>query len=255
MYQNKKVVCVIPARLASQRFPHKMLATLAGRPLLAWAWEAANKVPYFDEVVCAVDDELLLDSVASFGGRAVLTSVDCPTGTDRLAELATRGVIDADVWVNWQGDEPFIHTAMVTTLLQSINAQDEDIWTLRSRITNVDDIASRHIAKVVCDRAGRALYFSRAGIPCSRDITDLAGMAQLVAQGLYYKHVGLYAFTQQALVHVAGMGSSVCEDLEKLEMLRWLEYGLRVQVHTTEHEVFGIDRPEDLRRAERVITP
>ncbi len=254
MYQNKKVVCVIPARLASQRFPNKMLATLAGRPLLAWAWEAAHKIAYFDEVICAVDDELLMDSVASFGGRAVLTSVSCPTGTDRLVELATRGVINADVWVNWQGDEPFIHHDMLTTLLQSIDCQDQDIWTLKSRITNVDDVVSRHIAKVVCDRAGRALYFSRAGIPCPRDITDLAGLVPLVVQGLYYKHVGLYAFTQQALVRIAAMGTSTCEDLEKLEMLRWLDYGLRVQVHATEHEVFGIDRPEDLLRAERIIS-
>jgi len=250
MFNNKKIVCVIPARLQSQRFPRKMLASLAGRPLLAWVWEAANKVDLFDEVIFAVDDDQIAEVIKSFGGKSVKTSVQCACGTDRLVELVNSGKISADVIVNWQGDEPFIVPEMVQNLLQSISNNEEPMWTLKKKITHPDDIFSKKIAKVVCDKNGYGIYFSRSPIPCFRDEQN---PEKLVASGLYYKHVGLYAYTPQALQKIAAMGKSDLEDAEKLEQLRFLDYGLRYRLHETDHEVFGIDTPEDLHRAEQVV--
>jgi len=250
MYKGKRIACVIPARLASHRFPEKMLKTIQGRPLLQWVWEAASDVSLFDEVVFAVDDQRLLECVTAFGGRGVLTSVACQCGTDRLVELCKREAIDADIWVNWQGDEPFVKPLMITDLLSSIEQPDQDVWTLKTRITTSLDITNRNIAKIVTSSTGRLLYTSRAPIPCVRDVQDLA---KLVADGLYYKHVGLYAFTSAALLAIGAMPPGHLEEKEKLEMIRWLEHGLAVTVHPTAVEVFGIDTPEDLARAERFV--
>lgn len=249
MYKNKKIICVIPARLASFRFPEKMLVSLHGRPLLSWVWDAAKKVTVFDDVIFAVDDQRLLDCVESFGGKGILTSVDCQCGTDRLVELVVDKKIDADVFVNWQGDEPFIHEAMILDLLQTIDQPGQDVWTLKTRISKAAEIQERN-AKVVTAQDGRAITFSRAPIPCVRDTTNLE---ELLALGLYYKAVGIYAFTAKALKLIATMGNSQLEQVEKLEMLRWLDYGLPVFVHETAYEVFGIDTPEDLAKAEKFL--
>jgi len=250
MRTTKRVVCVIPARLASTRFPQKALALLAGKPLLQWIWEAATSIDLFDEVTFAVDAQEIADVIKSFGGRYQMTSVACKSGTDRLVELAIQGKLKADVWVNWQGDEPFIHRAMIETLLQSIDRDDAECWTLVKRITNPEDITSPKVAKVVWDKQGLALYFSRAPIPFFRDERDLN---VLVTKNSYYKHVGLYAYSSQALKKIATMGDSILEDAEKLEQLRFLDYGLRFKVHETDQEVFGIDTPEDLAKAERLV--
>jgi 3-deoxy-manno-octulosonate cytidylyltransferase (CMP-KDO synthetase) len=247
MFKHKRIVCVIPARLASFRFPEKMLAKLAGRPLLSWVWDAANKVSLFDDVLFAVDDQRLIDCVQSFGGKAVLTSVNCQSGTERLVELVTHNKIDAEVVVNWQGDEPFIQSPMIAELLQSIDNHTQSVWTLKKRITNIADITSRTCAKVVTNKQEQALYFSRAPIPCVRDNDNLD---ELVLQSLYYKHVGLYAFTKEALQKMATLGTSQLEDVEKLEMLKLLDYGIPITVHETQHEVFGIDTAADLAKAE-----
>ena len=250
MYKGKKIICVIPARLASQRFPEKMLATLAHRPLLEWVWNAARKVLLFDEVVFAVDDERIAAVINTFGGNVLMTSPECASGTDRLVELFGGKKITGDVFVNWQGDEPFIVPDMITTLLQTIDIPRQEIWTLRTRIHNPADISARNIAKVICDQQSRALCFSRSPIPCVRDAQDALGA---FSQAPYYKHVGLYAFTGHALASIATMHESFLEAAEKLEMLRWLDNGLSVYVHETQHEVFGIDTTEDLARAEKYV--
>lgn len=250
MYKGKKITCVIPARLASQRFPEKMLATLAQRPLLAWVWDAAKKVSLFDDVVFAVDDEKIAAVIHRFGGNVLMTSPECASGTDRLVELFISKKITGDVFVNWQGDEPFILPDMISTLLQTIDIPGQEIWTLRTRIHNPADISARNIAKVVCDQKNRALCFSRSPIPCVRDAQDSAGA---FAQTSYYKHVGLYAFTGNALASIATMHESFLESAEKLEMLRWLDNGISVYVHETQREVFGIDTTSDLEKAELYV--
>lgn len=240
---KKKIACVIPARLKSTRFPRKMLATLKGKPLLQWVWESARKVTFFDEVVFAIDAEETAQLIDSFGGKFIMTSEQCTNGTERLIELLEKGFIDADIWVNWQGDEPFIHQQMICDLLQTCDHDNSDVWTLKKKIVNFEEVTSPQVAKVVCDHQGYALYFSRSQIPYYRDITDQN-------QKIFYKHVGLYAFTPESLKKISTLQPCSIEIAEQLEQLRFLYHHLRVRVHETQYEVFGIDLPEHLALAE-----
>jgi len=235
MYKNRKVVCVIPARLASSRLPRKMLAEINGKPLIQWVWEAAMRVKLFDEVIISPDTDELYSVVKGFGAQALMTSERCENGTERLIELQKRGLVQADVWVNWQGDEPFVTASMIKDLLQTCD--DEEIWTLRKKIA---DPTSPHIAKVVCDTQGYALYFSRSAIPYYRESS---------VEKIYYKHIGLYAYASSMLKKISTLPFSPLEKAEKLEQLRYLEGGLKVRVHETQSEVFGIDTPEQLASA------
>ncbi|MFS8564489.1 MAG: dTDP-glucose 4,6-dehydratase [Rhabdochlamydiaceae bacterium] len=243
---TKKIVCVIPARLHSSRFPRKILAMLGGKPLIQRVWEAAREVSLFDSVVIAVDAKETADIVRSFGGEALMTSPDCISGTARLVELKTKGLIDGDIFVNWQGDEPFIHKTMIQDLLQSAQQDSAGIWTLKKRCVNEEEILSPHIAKIVCDHEGFALYFSRSPIPFHRDVL-------VKNQQVYFKHVGIYAFTGDALEKLHTLPSSHLEQAEMLEQLSFLYHGLKIRVHETKYEVLGIDLPEHLAVAEKLI--
>ncbi len=233
MFGNKSVVCVIPARLGSTRFPRKMLALLKGKPLVQWAYEGALRCPWFDEVVVAVDSEEIRETVEGFGGRAIMTSVDCQNGTERLIELQRRGILKGDVWVNWQGDEPFIQTKMIGTLLQTCD--EGEVWTLKIAI---DDPQNPNVVKVVCDAQGRALYFSRSVIPHGGK--------------KFFKHVGIYAYSDRALQKISTLSPCALEMEERLEQLRFLYNGLSIQVHETDEEVIGIDTFEQLMVAEQL---
>lgn len=243
MMGSKKIVCIIPARLQSTRFPQKMLKTLYGKPLLEWVWNQANSVSAFDHIAFAIDAQETADVIASFGGRYYMTSTHCPSGTDRLIEVMKQNKVVADIWVNWQGDEPFITEKMIGELLQSCEQEDSDIWTLKKKITKSEEIMSPHFAKVVCDHNNHALFFSRSMIPFYRD-------AIAEERKVFYKHVGLYAFTQAALNKIALLPSCAIECAEQLEQLRFLYHNMRIKVHETGHDVFGIDLPEHLVRAE-----
>lgn len=244
MLGKKKVVCVIPARLQSTRFPRKMLCQLGGKPLLQWVWESAKQVSIFDEVGFAIDAHETQALIESFGGKWWMTSETCASGTDRLVELLQKKIVDADIWVNWQGDEPFIHNVMIEELLQECDAAD--VWTLKKKIHSLEEVHSPQFAKVVCDEKGNALYFSRSPIPFYRDSKDFETQA-------YYKHIGLYAFSKEALNKIAAMTPSPLEQAEQLEQLRFLHHHLRIRVHETQHEVLGIDLPEHLIKAESII--
>ncbi len=234
-----KIVCVIPARLASSRFPKKVLAMLGEKPMLQWVWEAASSVDLFDDVAFAIDDSETARLIDSFEGKYFMTSPDCPSGTDRLIELQSEEKMQGDIWVNWQGDEPFIHQEMVENLLQTIN-KTYDIWSLRKEIEREEDIEDPNVVKVVTDSQDRALYFSRSPIPYDRD-----GLEDVT----YYKHMGIYAYTADALKQISTLSPSLLERAEGLEQLRFLENGMNIQVHETVHESLGIDIPEDLARA------
>ena len=238
----KKIVCVIPARLHSSRFPRKILAHLGGKPMIQRVWEAAQKVSLFDSVVIAVDHEETAEIVRSFGAAAIMTSPQCFSGTERLVELKARGLIEGDIFVNWQGDEPFIHQSMIGDLLQSVQNDSADIWTLKKQCSDRCDAHSPHLAKVVCDYAGCALYFSRSLIPFYRDVPE--------DERIYFKHIGIYAFTAQALDKLQSLSPSYLEKAELLEQLSFLYHGLKIKVHETQHEVLGIDLPEHLCAAE-----
>jgi len=239
-----KVACVIPARLKSTRFPKKMLSFLQNKPLLQWVWEAAHRTSAFDTVSFAIDSLEIAKLIESFGGKYFMTSEDCPSGTDRLIELYNKNLIDADVWVNWQGDEPFIHSEVIHDLLQTCYEDSSDVWTLKKKITKKEEMDNPQIAKVVCDSEGYALYFSRSTIPHYRDPCPEESK-------IFFKHVGIYAFSRAALQKISKLPSSCyLEDAEKLEQLRFLFYKLRIQVHETHHDVMGIDLPEHLALAE-----
>ena len=244
MAPSQKIVCVIPARLASTRFPGKVLKSINNKPLLSWVWHAANATQLFDEVVFAIDSLWTADLIESFGGKYLMTSDECKNGTERLIELMNSNKIQADIWVNWQGDEPFITTTMIKDLLQSCATNDADIWSLCKKIEHTDEIASMHVAKVVRDHYNNALYYSRSVIPCYRDTRpdELKN---------YYKAIGLYAFTNAALKKIATLPMVEIEEAEQLEQLRWLYYGLKIKTHETSVDVFGIDLPEHIQKAEQ----
>ncbi|MFH1644307.1 MAG: 3-deoxy-manno-octulosonate cytidylyltransferase [bacterium] len=239
---NKKIICIIPARLQSTRFPEKMLALLNGKPLIQYAWQAAVNTKIFDDVIIALDSEKTATVVKSFNANFLMTSQSCQSGTERLVEIMKSKKISSDIWVNWQGDEPFINKEMIQTLLQSIN-DDSDIWTLKKRITNQEEINNPNFAKVVCDVAGSAIYFSRSPIPFYRDEKDFEKQK-------YYKHVGIYAYTTKALQKIAQSKISYLEDAEKLEQLTFIANNLKIKIHKTDQEVIGIDTPQDLKKAE-----
>lgn len=246
MIEGKRIVCVIPARLKSTRLPKKMLSMLGGKPLLQWVWEKASSISIFDEVAFAVDSKEVANCVSQIPAPYWMTSEKCPSGTDRLVEIHQAKKMTGDIWVNWQGDEPFITEGMIYELLQSCKEQDVDIWTLRKKILDLNEIANPHIAKVVCNEKGNALYFSRSPIPYYRDPTpDL--------NKTVYKHVGLYAFTSNALDKISSLNCCDLEIAEQLEQLRFLYHGLTIRAHVTEQEVFGIDLPEHLVKAEHYI--
>ena len=246
MWKGKKVVCVIPARLQSSRFPKKILSLLQGRSLIEWVWIAAGKVSCFDEVVFAIDAEQTAEVIRGFGGRFYRTSTACASGTDRLVELQASRLVEADIWVNWQADGPFIKESSIHDLLQSAHHDRADVWTLKKQIYSIADIESPEVSKVVCDRGGRAMYFSRSTLPFYRKSAE-------GKEKIYYKHVGLYAYSDAGLKKISLLPVCDLEVIEQLEQLRFLFNGLHVQVHETQHETLEIDLPEHLDKAQTLI--
>lgn len=207
-----------------------MLHPIDGKPLIQWVWEAASNVKLFYICAICLDHKEVANEVEKFGGRYYFTSPDCPSGTDRLIEIMQRGEIDADIWVNWQGDEPQITEAMIEELLQS---EDGDVWTLKKRITS-EDAQDPNTVKVVTDEDNNALYFSRSPIPYGATSC--------------YKHVGLYAYTKEALQKIAAMKPHPLEISERLEQLRFLANGLKIKVHETVTDTVGVDTPADVEK-------
>ena len=238
MLENKRIVCIIPARLESSRFPRKVLAKLLDKPLLQWVWLAARKVSFFDDVFFAIDSELTANLIGAFGGKYIMTSPKCASGTNRVVEIALSGKVWGEIWVCWQADEPFITSHMIEILLQNFRSDFVDVWTLKKKITDQRQILSPQVVKVVCDVNGNALYFSRSPIPFYRDIK--------LADGVYYKHIGIYAYTTSALKKISSLEKSALEGAEKLEQLRALEAGMKIGVAVVHEQARGIDTPEDL---------
>lgn len=238
------VVCVLPARLDSERLPRKPLQRLADRPLIEWSWLAAMRVPGVDHVVVATDSEEIAAAVDGFGGEAVMTHVHHPSGTDRVAEVAAA--FDADVIVNYQADEPFIAPSAVVAAVSAVTA-GAPIATLACPIHTDDEWSSPDIVKIARSESGRALYFSRAPIPHDR------ARGGRPALGEALRHVGLYAYTPEALARWVALEPSGLENTERLEQLRPLEAGLDIHVCVTESMPPGVDVPTDLGRAEALL--
>ena len=234
-----RVLGVIPARLGSTRLPRKVLRDLVGRPLIAHVYAAARRSELLSDVLVATDAEEVAAACRALDIPTVLTSPDHPCGTDRVWEVAQRH--PADVYVNVQGDEPFVTRGHIERLVRPFAADaDTQVSTLKIRATPAE-VASPNAVKVVCDLRGRALYFSRHSIPYDRD--GRGGVT-------HFKHLGLYAYTAAALqvFHAAPEGE--LERIERLEQLRFLERGIPITVTETDEPTIGIDTDEDLRAAE-----
>jgi 3-deoxy-manno-octulosonate cytidylyltransferase (CMP-KDO synthetase) len=236
------VLGVIPARLASTRLPRKVLREIAGRPLVAWVYEAARRAPDLDEVLVATDADEVMQACARLGIPAVLTSSAHPSGTDRVWEVAQSRA--ADVYVNIQGDEPFVTPGHIARLVEPFRtAPDTLVSTLCIRATP-DEVDARQVNKVVFGAGGRALYFSKWGIPYDRDGRGV----------IRYKHPGFYAYRKAALDSFHALPPSTLELAEGLEQLRFLENGIGIVVRETTEATIGIDTEEDFRAAEARLT-
>lgn len=241
-----KVVGIIPARYASTRFPGKPLALVKGRPMIQRVYEQALK-SQLDAVVVATDDVRIADAVMDFGGRYVMTDPNHRSGTDRCCEALDLLDNQYDAVINIQGDEPFIDPKQIDLLVDLISRDDTLLASLAKRIDDEDELFSPNVVKVVMDADGKALYFSRHPIPFMRNKERM----DWLAEGTFYKHVGIYAYKAATLRQVARMQPSPLELAESLEQLRWLENGLPIRMAVTENENIAIDTPEDLARAEQ----
>ncbi len=242
-----KTAVVIPARFGSTRFPGKMLAPLCGKPLIQWVYERARGARCADRVVVATDDARIAEAVRAFGGEPVMTRPDHPSGTDRIAE-AVRG-LGVEVVVNVQGDEPLIEPALIDALAEALLAEASwDMATAASALADSADLLNPSVVKLVADRDGCALYFSRSPIPHVRDAAP-----GTVRAGLHWRHIGLYGYRRTFLERLVREPPCALEEAEKLEQLRALHLGARIKVLVTQHAGLGVDTPDDVPRAEAAL--
>ncbi len=244
-----RFIGIIPARYHSTRFPGKPLALIGSKPMIQWVYERTSMA--LDQVWVATDNEEICDSVQSFGGKAVLTSSNHRSGTDRCAEAALKISLEHgfDVVVNIQGDEPFIHPEQIRQLTTSFS-EEVEIATLIKKIINYEELCDPNKPKVVVDTENRALYFSRAVIPFFRD----AEPSTWLETADYWAHVGIYAYRKDILQSITRLKPGKLEVAESLEQLRWLENGFRIKTAVTEYLSFGIDTPEDLEHAVKLFS-
>lgn len=243
-----KFIAIIPARYASTRFPGKPLAKLGGKYVIERVYRQAEAA--LGEAYVATDDERIREAVEGFGGRAVMTSPNHRSGTDRIEEAAEKIGGNPDVIVNIQGDEPFIHRSQIETVCRCFADPSTQIATLGKPFGNdMAAISNVNSPKIVTDLKGYALYFSRSVIPFVRgkEVVDWP------KEFPFLKHIGLYAYRREVLREVTQLPQSPLEKAESLEQLRWLQNGYRIRVGLTDVETVGIDTPEDLQRAEEYL--
>lgn len=245
---------IIPARFSSTRFPGKPLVPLLGRPMIQHVYARARQARMVEGVWVATDDLRIARAVEGFGGRVVMTSSEHSTGTHRVLEAAR--IVGGDPVVNLQGDEPLIRPEQVDLVIQALEDDPEaDVATLRVQSTDPREIGDPNCVKVVTDYRQHALYFSRSPIPFYRETEarDLQGREAVPCWGAVWVHVGIYAYRQRALEVISSLPPAPWEEAESLEQLRFLYWGLRVRVVPTSHRTVGVDIPEDVARAERLM--
>jgi 3-deoxy-manno-octulosonate cytidylyltransferase (CMP-KDO synthetase) len=240
-----KIIAVIPARYASTRFPAKLLQDLGGKTVISRTYEAAVNTQLFDDVFVVTDSDLIFDEIVTNGGKAIRSIKEHESGSDRIAEAVAN--LDVDIVVNVQGDEPFIDAdslAKVIDVFRNDASQAIDLASLMREIKDENEIDNPNNVKVVVDQNGMALYFSRSVIPYPRERN--VGVR-------YFQHIGIYAFRKQALMDFYHLPMQSLEASEKLEQLRYLEFGKRIKMVETTHISIGIDTPEDLERARKLL--
>jgi 3-deoxy-manno-octulosonate cytidylyltransferase (CMP-KDO synthetase) len=228
---------IIPVRYGATRFPGKPLAPILGKPMVQWVYEGASRAARLERVIIATDDERIMAVAHGFGAEAEMTSAACASGTDRVAEVAAR--TDADIIINIQGDEPLIEGSMLDPLVEAVEA-GAAMASLMICESDPALLADSNVVKVVTDRSGDALYFSRA--PLRLDIHDN-----------FYRHIGIYAFRRAVLLGFAGLPASSLEAAERLEQLRALTNGLRIRMVETSVATLSVDAPADIIKVENLL--
>lgn len=245
-----KFIGIIPARYGSSRFPGKPLADMAGKPMIQRVYEQVKKV--LDEVWVATDDERILQTVEKFGGKAVLTSPEHKSGTDRCNEAYTKIGNGFDVVINIQGDEPFIQPQQIETLKICFNSKETELATLVKpfkKEDGFDTLFNPNSPKVILNKNSEAIYFSRSIIPYIRDVHH----TEWLDKHIFYKHIGMYAYRADILKKITLLPQSALELAESLEQLRWIENGYKIKVGLTDIETIGIDTPEDMEKAIKLL--
>ena len=240
-----KTIAVIPARYASLRFPAKLMQDLGGKTVILRTYEAAVATNLFDDVFVVTDSELIYSEIISHHGKAIMSIKEHESGSDRIAEAVEN--MDANLIINVQGDEPFINKTPLEQIITAFKNDTEkkiDLASLMFEITDKSEIENPNNVKVITDQDGFALYFSRSVIPYPRE--ENVGVR-------YMKHIGIYAFRKQALLDFAKLPMLSLEASEKLEQLRYLEYGKRIKMIETSQGSIGIDTPEDLEKARLLL--
>ena len=240
-----KIIAVIPARYASIRFPGKLMQDLGGKTVILRTYEAAQQSNLFNDVFVVTDSDLIYDEIVSNGGKAIMSIKKHESGSDRIAEAIEN--LDVDIVVNVQGDEPFINTEALEKLIAVYKNDTEkkvDLASLMCEITDESEISNPNNVKVVVDQYGFALYFSRSVIPYPREKN--VGVC-------YMQHIGIYAFRKQALLDFYSLPMMSLEASEKLEQLRYLEFGKRIKMVKIADKSIGIDTPEDLEKARKML--
>jgi 3-deoxy-manno-octulosonate cytidylyltransferase (CMP-KDO synthetase) len=240
-----KIIAVIPARFASTRFHAKLMQDLGGKTVISRTYEAAVNTNLFDDVFVVTDSDLIFNEIVSQGGKAIMSIKEHESGSDRIAEAVED--LDFDIVVNVQGDEPFINNEPLEKLIHIFindTKKEVDLASLMREITDLEEINNPNNVKVVVDQNNFALYFSRSAIPYPREVS--AGVR-------YMQHIGIYAFRKQALLDFYSLPMKSLEASEKLEQLRYLEFGKRIKMVETNHIGIGIDTFEDLEKARKLI--
>src|ERR1035438_8815438 len=242
----RKILGVIPARFASTRFPGKVLAQIGAKTMLQHVYERASLATYLSGVIIATDDDRVYAVARDFGARVRMTRSDHLSGTDRAAEVASAEPADAaEIVVNIQGDEPLISPAAIdAAILPLVHSPDLVMATLKKRIEDPREITDPNVVKVVTNRSGDAIYFSRSAIPFAREKSGGTP---------YFKHIGLYVYRRSFLLAYPALRVGPLEAAERLEQLRALEHGFRIRVVETEYESLGVDTPEDLERVSKLF--
>ncbi len=235
-------VVVIPARYGSTRFEGKPLAKILGKPLIQWVYEGVKESKKADKIIIATDSERIAECVQSFGAEAVMTPKECPSGTDRVAKALKILNIKAEFVVNVQGDEPLIKGQHVDLVFSYLREEPQCIISLKKEITNEEEYINPNVVKVVCDKKGYALYFSRAPIPYFRKKISKA-----------FKHIGVYGYHWDILFKFVNLTPTELELTEGLEQLRAMENGIKIKLIETEYEGIGVDTPEDIEIVEKLL--
>ena len=241
-----RVIAVIPARYASTRLPAKPLVDIHGKPMVQWVYERAKLARSVDRVIVATDDERILKAVKAFGGEAIMTSPDINSGTDRVAAIADQ--IDADIYVNVQGDEPLMATEAINRAVSLVSSGSFKMATVMTPMHDPDDLTNKAVVKVLADKFGRSIYYSRHPIPYSRGEAPGFG-GSFVCR----RHVGLYAYTKDTLMRIRALPMSAIEKGEMLEHLSAMEDGISIGITEVNFTSIGVDTPDELEKARKAL--